>query len=118
MGINGKRVWTGAAMAFAISGSVALSSAELKSSVEQSALSQEFVLQGSQLDAVARLVESVGGTVVYTIDGLDSVGVELTAEQLDLISRSALVEKIHQHGQAANASTPDTVAGNFWWFRK
>ncbi len=93
----------------------ALGPAELQSSTSVDEGAQPYVLQGGSSAQLAELVEAVGGIVSYEIPALDSVGVELTEDQIKLISRSALVERVFDNSSTDENIKSNHVAGNFFW---
>ena len=101
----------------------------MHSTAEQVSAPQEYVLKVSDVNRVSDLVVSIGGTVSHTMPSLGYVGVELSIEQVKLLSRSALVSRISE-GSAKLAgywwdykATPeipeiedvDSMVAGFWW---
>ena len=74
---------------------LALGPSELHSEVNADA-KQSYLLKVSDTKAASELIEAVGGNVLDSLDALNYVGASLTAEQLDLVSRSAMVLRISQ----------------------
>ena len=94
-------------------GAIALStlgSASLHSSTE-SIESKTYLLKVSNVTEAAQLVESVGGSVTETAASISYLGATLTAEQLQLLSRSDLVVRISETEAVAES---ETFAGMFW----
>ena len=71
---------------------------------------RHLLIQGSNVERLVDLVESVGGRVNEELSVLNAVGVEVTPAQLELISRSADVHRIIDNRQA----TVLDLAGNYW----
>jgi hypothetical protein len=73
----------------------------LYSSSVSEGFTSRVVLQGSDVDALTDLVESVGGTVTAQLDVIKAVDAELTQDQLIAISRSSDVHRIILDQQAS-----------------
>ena len=72
---------------------LALGPSALHSSVQADS-KRSYFFKVSSTRAASQLIESIGGNVFESIESLNYIGAELTSEQLQLVSRSALVLRI------------------------
>ena len=105
---------------------LALGPNALQSSVHKAEKSN-YLLKVSNTAEAVQLVEAVGGAVFETIETMNYIGVSLSGQQLDLISRSANVLRISPAGEVESfdsglggiaelqaESGEDMVAGKLW----
>ena len=73
-------------------------------------LTRHLLIQGSNVERLVDLVESVGGTISEELSVLKAVAVEVTPSQLEQISRSADVHRILDDRKVAVVDTD----GDYW----
>jgi hypothetical protein len=71
---------------------------------------RNLLIQGSDVETLATLVESAGGIVSEELSVLNAVAVEVTSSQLEQISRSADVLRILDNREVTGLE----VAGGYW----
>ena len=92
---------------------VGLAPAELHSSAVKVESKGTYSLQVNDAVAAADLVLAVGGQVESSVTMINVLEVELSDEQLRLISVSPLVVRISE-GPASSVFTEAQVAGRYW----
>jgi hypothetical protein len=112
MGIISERTFARVGLFLSVVALSILGPAGTYSTAAQSSLTQEYVLKVSDVTRASELVQSVGGKVSHEMAALGYVGVELSIDQVQLISRSALVTRISDGGAMQDAK----LAGMWWQF--
>ena len=113
MGIFSNRVTSRLGLVFSVAVLGALGPAELHSSNGGVIDEQSYVLVTSDTVRTSQLVEAVGGDVVSSTAAVNTVGATLTIEQAELISRSALIQRISE--QSEEDSAEELQVAGWWW---
>ena len=90
----------------------------LYSSTHTEDATSRVLIQGSDVDTLVSLVEAAGGTVSQKLNVMKAVEVQLTFEQLTIVSESAAVHRIILDNQASIDAAPILLAGRnygHWW---
>lgn len=113
MGMFSSRVASRLGLVLSVAVLGALGPADLHSSNASDAAEQAYVLVTSDTVRTSQLVEAVGGDVLSSAASVNTVGATLTVEQAELISRSALIQRISEQSEEDSAEELQ-VAGFYW----
>ncbi len=87
----------------------------LYSSTPNEDVTSRVLIQGSDVESLVSLVEAAGGTVSQKLDVMKAVEVQLTFEQLTVVSESEAVHRIILDNQvSADAAVTERNYGNWW----
>jgi hypothetical protein len=91
----------------------------LYSSTPSEESTSRVFIQGSDVDSLVLLVESAGGTVSQKLDAVKAVDVQLTFEQLTVVSESDVVHRIildHQASVDTSIMESERNSGRWWQY--
>lgn len=108
MGIKSERLFSRLGLFLSVVALSALGPTGVHSTAEQISAQQEYVLKVNDVTRASDLVESIGGKVSHSMPTLGYLGVELSKEQANLVSRSSLVTRISEGS--------NKLAGVWWHY--